>query len=61
MHRDTEATPRGQRVVETIAVRVTPQMRIDLEQIAASQERSLGSLVRLALRAALADPSVLTP
>jgi predicted HicB family RNase H-like nuclease len=42
--------PIRERFADTLTIRVSPTMREDLERLAAEQDRSLGAVVRLALR-----------
>jgi len=51
-----------ERFADTLTIRVSTTMREDLKRLAAEQERSLGSVARLAFHAALDQRhEVLTP
>ena len=42
-------------LTEWISVRVTPEFRVEIEQAAVDQDRSVGSLIREALKKSLRD------
>jgi len=57
MHDTHRTISDGDRLADSLAIRISPVMRAELERFAIEQERSLGSVVRRALRMALEESS----
>lgn len=48
-------TAQTERYLDALTIRLAPSMRADLERMAIEQERSIGSVVRRALRCAIEE------